>query len=113
MPKLPNLNDTTYWTTLAVWAHKESDGCTGVKDWWVEACWEHDWHWRYAVTLYGDPITFDEANARFRQSIQMRSLLGRFNPLSWIRWEGVRRLGRGIWDDHRRKNLPAPFVLAR
>ena len=113
MPTLPDSNHTPYWTTLAVWAAKESDGCTGVKDWWVEACWEQDWHWRYAVTLYGDPITFDESNARFRRSIQMRSHLGRFNPLSWIRWLGVRRLGRHIWDAHRKRNLPAPFVLAR
>lgn len=102
---LPNKDDTEYWDRVAAWGKKNSDGCTGVPDFYVEACWEHDYHYRYAMTLLGDPITFEESNARFRESIQMRSRLRWFSPMSWVRFLGVRAFGRPLWDEHRQRDL--------
>jgi hypothetical protein len=96
--------DKGYWQRIAEWATGNSDGCTGVKDIYVECCWEHDFHFRYGHTLDGDPITFKESNAQFRRCIQSRSKLGRFSPLSWIRWAGVTLGGKHIWDRHREQD---------
>ena len=107
--KLPGKDDNDYWALIEQWAHEYSDGCTGVPDFYVEACWEHDYHFRYGVTLFGDVITFNEANDRFRQAIQMRSRLRWFSPLSWTRYLGVSTpFGRKLWDEHRARNLQRP-----
>ena len=108
MPKLPGKENQAYWRALAGWAKDNSDGCTGVKDIYIHACWEHDFHYRYAVTLFGEPITFNEANARFRQVIQGSSKLKWFSPISWIRFAGVKMFGKPIWDRHRERNLQPP-----
>lgn len=107
--KLPGKNDKEYWRLIGRWALGNSDGCTGVPDFYVEACWEHDYHFRYGMTLFGDPITFTEANDRLRQAIQMRSRLRWFSPLSWTRYLGVSTpIGKKLWDEHRERNLPRP-----
>lgn len=67
----------------------KSDGCTGVMDWYLDACLEHDIHWRTGLTLYGQLITTEQANRRFRLVIQNRSGFGVLSPVSWIRWAGV------------------------
>jgi hypothetical protein len=92
-----------YWERVKKWALPNSDGCTGVKDIYVECCWEHDYHFRYAETLDGTPISFEEANKQFRKCIQSRSKLGRFSPLSWWRWVGVSLGGRVAWNNHRQR----------
>lgn len=97
------MKDTTYWQRLKEWALPHSDGCTGVPDFHVECCWEHDYHFRKGTTLDGEPITFAEANAEFRRCIQSRSRLGRFSPMSWWRWVGVTVGGRAKWDEYRQK----------
>lgn len=109
--KLPGLEDKAYWKAVADWAKDNSDGCTGVPDYYIEACWEHDFHYKYAQTLYGDPITLEEANSRIRKAIQMRSKVRWFSPLSWIRYLGVSILGTPIWDKHRERNLKPDFKL--
>ena len=111
MFKLPKLSDTIYWNALKTWAQVESDGCTMVPDHYVEACWEHDFHFRYAVTLYGDPITIEQANRRFRDSIQMLSRLRWFSPLSWIRYAAINVFGRSAWNSSRKQARIAPFHL--
>ena len=79
-----------YWALVRFMAARlDSDGCTGVPEFYQEACLEHDCHWRLGETLWGDTITTAEANTRFRRVIQSRSRLGRFSPLSWWRWVGV------------------------
>src|SRR3990167_900111 len=110
MPRLPGKDDTAYWKLIEQWAHEyQSDGCTGVPDFYVEACWEHDYHHRYAVTLFGDPITFHETNTRFRQARQSRSKLRLFSIVSWERYLAVASpIGKKLWDEHRQKNLPRP-----
>ena len=79
-----------YWGRVR-WVAKEmgSDGCTGVADWHLDACYEHDLHWRTGLTLDFKPITTAQANRRFRLVIQSRSWCGRLSPLSWLRWIGV------------------------
>lgn len=97
--KLPSVSEhPAYWALLARWAAVFSDGCTGVKDYYIRACHEHDYHCLEGRTLFYDPITRREADARFRHVIQMLSPLGRLSPMSWWRWAGVRlfALVRGI-----------------
>ena len=106
---LPGPENLKYWKQLRQWAKTHgSDGCSGVKDFYIEACFEHDFHYRYAKTFYGDPITFDQANKRFRQAIEGRSKLGVVNPLAWIRWLGVKCFGKHAWNSNRKKNEPFP-----
>lgn len=79
-----------YWRAIRAKASMlGSDGCTDVLDLYVDACYEHDIHWRTGQTLYGVPITTAQANRRFRKVIQSRDPLGRFSPLSWWRFFGV------------------------
>ena len=111
MPKLPNINNHDYWLAILMWARSHSDGCTGVPDFYLEACSEHDFHYRYGMTLYGQPITFREANTRFRRVIQMLSWWGVLSPVSWWRWAGVSIGGRRIWRKHRAKNETPPGGL--
>ena len=86
---VPPRNDV-YWDAIRRWAADlNSDGCTAVKDWYLDACLEHDCHWRTAKTLWGDTITTKQANERFRAVMQSRSRLGRYSPVSWVRWVGV------------------------
>lgn len=100
MPTLPGKHDSAYWAALGAWARANSDGCTGVKDVYVRACHEHDFHYRFAHTFagtpeaLGEPISKTEADTRFRQVMQWESPLGRFSPLSWWRWAGVATFGR-------------------
>ena len=100
-PPLPGKHDSDYWRAVQAWAAIHSDGCTGVKDLYVKACWEHDFHYSVGMTFPWPPpeapwrpIPKAEADARFRQVMQWESRLGRFSPLSWIRWSGVRLFGR-------------------
>lgn len=97
------MEEKDYWGRLREWAGLHSDGCTGVPDFHVECCWEHDYHFRYGKTLDGEPITFEEANTQFRRCIQSRSRFGRLSPMSWWRWLGVRWGGKAKWDEYRRK----------
>lgn len=114
MKGLPVRLDTAYWDLLNVWAvDYKSDGCTMVPDLFcIEACREHDYHYRYAMTMFGDAITFEESNTRIRQVIQMWSPLPRglkwMSPTSWTFWYGVREGGKGIWKAHRERNLQPP-----
>lgn len=82
--------DHPYWAHVRFVATQlHSDGCTGVVDFYKDACLEHDIHWRTGQTLDGATISTAQANTRFRLVIQSRSKLGRFSPLSWGRWLGV------------------------
>lgn len=78
-----------------------SDGCSGVPDFHVICCLEHDIAYRTGQTVDGESLTRAEADARFRRCIQSRSLLGFFSPMSWWRWLGVRVGGSASWQDCR------------
>ncbi len=102
--KLPCRSNAAYWSFIKQWASTYSDGCSGVADIYVRACWEHDYHYRYARTVAGEPITRAQADARFRQVVQWDSPAHRFSPLSWWRWAGLRLFARRAWSNHRRND---------
>jgi len=91
--------DKEYWKQVG---HKaidlESDGCTGVPDFYINCCWEHDIHYRTHERLDGSSITRAEADSELRKCIQSKSKLGIFNPMSWWRWAGVRLLAGKAWE---------------
>jgi hypothetical protein len=93
------------------WVEKEavrikSDGCTGVTQMFRECCLEHDLAYRHhrdprTAFLHGwyeaNLMTREQADKRFRLCMQKRSWFGAYSPVSWIRWMGVRLLGRFTW----------------
>ena len=83
-----------------VHAYTKSDGCTGVIDFYIQACIEHDFYFRTHHDFSGKVISFYEANRRFRIRIQRLSRLGLISPLSWVRWLAVCSLpqARRAWD---------------
>lgn len=99
--QLPHINDRVYWDNIAAWAARFSDGCSGVADIYVRACWEHDYHYRYARTLKGAPISRQVADQRLRDVIQALSPAHRISVVSWVRWLGVRAFGWWAWNGHR------------
>ena len=90
--------DEKYWEWVRWLADRlHSDGCTGVADIYKDCCLEHDISYRTGldprVTHYKGravPISRAEADKRFRQCMQSRSVLGKLSPVSWVRWAGVR-----------------------
>lgn len=94
---VPDFTDP-YWLRIRQWAADlESDGCTGVPDFFSDACKEHDCHYRTHHWLDGTPISRPETDERFRRVIQSRSVFGVISPMAWWRWAGVRLFGRGAW----------------
>lgn len=95
---LPSINDPTYLRLIYLKAEElQSDGCSGVPDFYIKACWEHDVHYRTHQTIFGRPITRAQADAVFRQRIQEMSLFGVLSPMSWWRWTGLRIAGGRAW----------------
>ena len=76
-----------------------SDGCTGVPDFYLDACYEHDIHYRTHRTLDGRMITFEESNHWLGERIKTTSIFGRLSPMAWWRERGVALVGRRAWDD--------------
>lgn len=75
-----------------------ADGCTGVPDWYGWTCLEHDIHYRTHQFTCGCPIDREQADYILRVRIQQASPLGKFSPVSWVRWLGVRLLAQRAWD---------------
>jgi len=86
-------------------AYTRSDGCTGVADIFVKACWEHDFYFRTHHDFNGKVISFWEANRRFRRRMQWCSKLGFLSPVSWWRWLGVSLFGKAAWEGKRKFRL--------
>jgi hypothetical protein len=92
--------DRIYWSDVRSRAQElKADGCSGVPDWMVWTCLEHDVHYRTHKTLNGTPITKTTSDYVFRVRIQQGSALGRFSPVSWWRWLGVKYLGKKAWEE--------------
>ena len=95
---VPPVEDT-YWLQIRVRASKlKSDGCSGVPDFYLDGCLEHDIHYRTHKWLDDEPIFKSEADERFRRVIQARSPFGRISPMSWWRWFAVKTFGRKAWE---------------
>lgn len=91
--------DKLYWSGVKEKAEDLcSDGCSGVPDWMIWTCWEHDYHYRTHESVEGWPIKKCEADYIFRRRIQQSSGFGRFSPVSWWRWLGVRFLATKAWN---------------
>jgi hypothetical protein len=107
MPRdVPDNDDTEFWDKVkALAAELKTDGCTGVADIRVECCWRHDIAYFTGKDIDGEPITKEEADTLFRLCIQKRSKLGKYSPMSWIRWLGVKYLGTGTWGKTKSKLL--------
>jgi hypothetical protein len=94
---IPPENDP-YWSRVRQKAAElDADGCTGVPDFFLDACLEHDIHYRTHAWLDGTPIFKSEADERFRHVMQSRSFAGVLSPMSWWRWVGVWAFGRNAW----------------
>ena len=90
-----------YWGAVQDLAERlESDGCSGVPDWYAWACLEHDIHYRLHYFLTGSCITKKQADYILRVRIQQSSPFGALSPISWIRWLGVRLIpaAKRAWD---------------
>lgn len=80
-----------YWCRVRARAKAlGSDGCTGVPDWYLDCCLEHDVHERTGMDVNGQAISVAENDARFRECIRQRSRLSWYSPLSWAYWSGLR-----------------------
>lgn len=74
-----------------------SDGCTGVPDFYRRGCVIHDFYYRTHRNLDGTPITKRQADRVLRLYIQSKSLFGIFSPMAWWRYWGVRKLAVRAW----------------
>lgn len=102
---------TDYWARVRQRAAElGSDGCSGVLDVYLDACLEHDIHYRTHRRLDGSPITRKEADALFRQRMQERSLFGAFSPMAWWRWLGVRAFGASAWSGATGEPRPCEMI---
>lgn len=119
--------DVGYYNWIAIEARKiHSDGCSGVPDWHLKCCYEHDLGYyygrdpraAYAAFLGADlgadgrpqdpwtlagKIARSEIDARFRHCNRAESVspIGAVDAI--VRWLGVRIFGRGRWNDHRKE----------
>lgn len=83
-----------YWRLVRRRAQElGSDGCSGVPDFYVLACMEHDIHYRTGRRLCGKTLTRREADARFLRSMWRWSPLGRLDPIPPVWWLVCRALG--------------------
>lgn len=94
---LPGFDDRVYWSYIKAWAKHNSDGCTNALEFYVRACWEHDYHCVHHKTWGGEHLSSAQAAARFRQVLQWESKFGRLSPVAWWRWAAVRKFGPQ-WD---------------
>lgn len=89
------MKDKKYWQDVRRKAKElGSDGCSGVIDFYVDCCSEHDIAYETDADVYGHPMTRAEADADFRRCIQSKSPFGAFSPMSYWRWLGVRLFGK-------------------
>ena len=75
----------------------ESDGCTGVPDFYRNGCVIHDWWYRTHRNLDATPISEKQADVGLKEYIISRSPLGRFSLISWWYYRGVRMFGKKAW----------------
>lgn len=94
------LDDPSYRERVKREAQRlKSDGCSGVPDWYVIACFDHDIMYRTHRDVQQEVVTRQQADQRLRWAIQHESPFGRLSPMSWWRWAAVRLAGRKAWGD--------------
>jgi len=104
-------NNPWYWRTVKHVAKAlKSDGCTGVPDFYVDACLEHDCFYRTHQTIFGAPITKDEADWILKRRIQQWSWLGWLSPMAQWRYWFLRRFVRKPWERGGKQKI-TPYKL--
>ena len=93
-PKLLTKSDITN-----IKLYIDSDGCTGVPDFYKEECIKHDFYYRTHHNFEGKLITRDIADKLFLEGIRNKSKLGKFSPMAFWRYLGVRLCGKSAWED--------------
>ena len=92
------IKDEDGWKELAKKAAElKFDGCTGVADFHLPCCYHHDLMYRTGKDIYGTEVSRKEADYEFMLCIQSRSRLGKFSPMAFVRWVGVRLLASRAW----------------
>jgi len=77
----------------------KSDGCTVVLEVYHNCCVQHDLGYRFHIDCYGNSVTRDKVDAKFRCCMQDCSKIRWFSPMSWWRYAGVRLFGRFFYPD--------------
>lgn len=72
-----------------------TDGCSWGTNLYRDCCAQHDVERRDGKTVDGDPVTANEAHARFRACMQSKAALGYWSLVPWVRWGIVRLFDRG------------------
>lgn len=80
-----------------------SDGCTGVPDFYILGCYEHDIAYETGLDPLELPIDKPEADRRLRWYIQKNSAFGRFSPMSWWRWLALKYFGGKAWRQNKQQ----------
>lgn len=98
---LPGPDDAPYWRMVEQIAHSlNTDGCSGpALQVYVEACWEHDIHYRTHKTVHGKPLTKEQADRILWERVREFSWLGVVSPMAWWRYYAVKHFGQKSWDD--------------
>lgn len=89
---------SAYWERVRERAAAlQSDGCSGVPDFYLDCCLQHDIAYRTGADVDGGPLTRSQADAQLRDCIRARSPWGPWSPMGWWRWAGVRLFGGKSW----------------
>lgn len=81
----------------AICASLACDGCSGVPDFYLMGCLEHDIAYRLGLDPLGRCITKAEADKRLRWYIQNHSIFGWWSPMAWWRWWAVKEFANKAW----------------
>ena len=76
-----------------------TDGCSGVPDFYLDCCIIHDWFYATHRDFNGNPKTKVFADKVLKACIKKESWFGRFSPMAWWRWQGVKHLAKKPWDN--------------
>ena len=77
----------------------DSDGCTGVPDFYKDECIKHDFYYRTHHDFSGKLLYKYEADLLFMQGIQAKSKFGKWSPMSYWRYLGVLLFAKTAWED--------------
>ena len=92
------MRNETYWRRVRRKAAElGSDGCSGVPDFYLDCCLEHDIAYRTGKTITGKVLTREEADHRLMECIREKSFLGKWSPMAWWRYWAVRFMARKSW----------------
>ena len=89
----------------------QSDGCSGVPDFYIDGCLEHDIHYSTHLDLYtNSQINQEYADMCLKWYIQYHSILGRLSPIAWWRYKVLSSkkglgFGKSSWDSGPRRLL--------